>query len=515
MISLSYSKIKKIVFPILAIPFIIFSIGWLKWYWAVLTSIAVVLCVYYGAYYKSEKKDNEIKISYWMLLIIVALAFIWVWQSGMGGFWAQSKDYPWRNAIFRDLVLFEWPVKYELYDGALVYYISFWLVPAIFGKIALLFGATDAMAFEVASVAIFLWGVILVTLLFLLLILIFKVTDKRQQFLVLIGFILFSGLDILGSIEPLGANLYHIEWWADICQYSSFTTCLFWVFNQSVIVWICMACLLQEKDIKNFVFLGMMCFFSGPLPFLMYFVYCLVWGIKYAIRYIKMHKVKQLMKSIFSIGNILSTVVIFPFIATYFLSSLGISGGAAIRIDATQLESMAGVETSTGGSEIITYILFILFEFGIFALLIVRKQYKSAIFWTTIVSLLIFPFIKIGYGSDFPMRASIPAIFMMYIMVYEFILKEKVQLLKKGTINRLLYILLIVCLVLGSITPIVEFYRGVRQVNLYGLDNPMEDYIYTLSGENVSEDKVLTAHMYGNFVSAKPNEHFFFQYFAK
>ena len=169
MITLSYSKIKKYAFTALAIPFIVFAIGFLKWYWAVVAVVATLACVWLGAFAKNKNSqeskvvsvvDSEKKISVkkWIFILLIVIAAIWVWQSGIGGFWAQSKDYPWRNAIYRDIVLRDWPVYYKLYDSALVYYIAFWLPPALIGKLALLLGANDVVAFQAASVAIYIWS---------------------------------------------------------------------------------------------------------------------------------------------------------------------------------------------------------------------------------------------------------------------------------------------------------------------------------------------------------------------
>ena len=537
MLTLSYAKIKKYEFIALAIPFIVFAIGWLKWYWAVVAVVATLACVWFGAFAKTKKEnddkvvalsdaDKKITIKKWIFVLLIAIALIWVWQSGIGGFWAQSKDYPWRNAIYRDIVIRDWPVFYDMYGAALVYYIGFWLPPALLGKLALLFGANEIVAFQVASVAIYVWSVLLIVILFALLITLLKADTTKKQLLVVLGFIFFSGLDILGSIEPLGANLYHIEWWANDYQYSSFTTCLFWVFNQCIIPWIAFACLLQEKSIRNFVYLGMMCLFSGPLPFVGFFIFCLALGVIKGVEAIRNKRSLAFVKDIISPSNMIATVFIFVFIATYLLSNAAISGGGALRVSQDSAivqseeasESVDGTVTEATSSlqmdKVGQYLMFIFLEFGIFALLIMRKNYRNPLFYVMLASLLVFPFLKIGGGVDFPMRASIPALVYLYYLVMEFLIKEHHWMQKKGTTNRMLYILLIVTLVLGSITPLVEFYRGCRQVALYTLDNPMEDYLYTLSGEGPFGE-VESGYEYANFVAVDPEQQTFFKYFAK
>lgn len=530
MLELSYSSLKKYAYCALGLPFIVFAIGWMKWYWAIPAIAATIVCVFFGAFKrckvtdKSAVNDGEIKrtkIKKWMFFLVIAIALIWVWQSGIGGFWAQSKDYPWRNAIFRDIVLRDWPVYYDVYDGALVYYIGFWLVPALFGKLALLMGANDVLAFQVASVAIFIWAAFLIIILFSLLITLFRANTVKKQLLIILGFVFFSGLDILGSIEPLGANFYHLEWWANNYQYSSFTTCMFWVFNQSIIPWITLACLLQEKRIRNYVFLGMMCLFSGPLPFIGLFLFCITLGMIKGVEAIKGRQIKDFIKDIVSPSNLSATMFVFVFIAAYLLSNAAISGGGALRLDQNatiiQSESAAGNAVMSGESleNLITYIKFIMFEFGFYVILVGRKYYKNPLFYVMLASLLVFPFIKIGGGADFPMRASIPALFYLYYLVMRFLMDEKHWMKQKGTVNRLLYIVLIVVFLLGCATPAVEFYRGCRQVVKLGLDNPMEDYLYTLGGDGPNVWRVESGYEYGNFVSVHPGEKVFFKYFAK
>ena len=524
MFTFSYAKIKKYAYCICALPFIVFAIGWLKWYWAVVAVIAIFVCVYSGVFQneKEQLEDNEnISVKPVIFAGVAAITLFWVWQSGMGGFWAQSSDYPWRNAIYRDIVLRDWPVFYEKYGGALVYYIGFWLVPALFGKIALFLGAGSELAFQVASVAVFVWTILLIMILFSLLFTLLHADTGKKQLLVVLGFIFFSGMDILGVVESFESINYHLEWWAYFYQYSSFTTCLFWVFNQSVIPWILFACLLQEKTVQNYVFLGMMCLFSGPLPFVGFFIYCIAFAIRYGIAAFRSKEVKEFLKKLFSLSNILAALFLFIIIATYLLSNTAISGGGALRVEenAVMDEEEVEAKTDTWAEDFFveygTYFSFVLFEFGIYALLICRNNKKNPLFYVTIMCLLIFPFLKIGNGKDFPMRASIPALVYMYYLVMQFLMAEKKCLAQKGTINKKLYITLVITLILGSFTPLMEFYRGGRQVIECGLDNPEEDYLYTLGGDSSQGVIVESGYEYANFVSLNTEGQIFFKYFAQ
>ena len=119
-----------------------------------------------------------------------------------------------------------------------------------------------------------------------------------------------------------------------------------------------------------------------------------------------------------------------------------------------------------------------------------------------------------GNQADFPMRASIPALFLMYIFVTKFILSEKDCIKEKGSVKRIMFILLIICNFIGAATPCVEFYRGCRQIVLKGFDNPMEDFLYTLGsdGPYAREDAV---YYLGNFGTNSPEDKIFFRYICK
>lgn len=531
-IKIKYKYLRTIALYLITLPSLVFAVGWLKWYFASLFILGIAICLFFAIRSFTNKPEKYIEINISTLIIFAIIAVIWTWLSGIGGFWAQSKDYPWRNAIFRDLILRDWPVHYSNPNGYMTYYIGYWLFPAIFGKLAYSFGVNEVWAFRIGNTALALWTVTLIFLLFLLLISLFKVRDIKKQVFVILLFVFFSGLDLLGSIEPLGVNLYHIEWWADYWQYSSFTTCLFWVFNQSVIPWICVALLLQENDVSSFVHIGIMCLLCGPFPFIGYFIYAVALGIIKFVKSIKDHILFNYFKKVFSVQNIVCALIIFPFIGLFLLANDAISGGGKLRIndDSVFVLSEYSVDNQNAESESLTevaqsnitpniymigkYLAFIFVEFGIFAILIIRKEYRNPLYYLTIFCLLVFPFLKMGNQADFPMRASIPALFLMYIFVTKFILSEKDCIKEKGSVKRIMFIVLIICIFIGAATPCVEFYRGCRQIVLKGFDNPMEDFLYTLGsdGPYAREDAV---YYLGNFGTNSPEEKFFFRYMCK
>ena len=105
MISLKYSFIKKLAFIYISLPLICFFVGWLKWYYAIPSCLAVIISLIF-AFLKKDKNNEEksVDISYQFLATLISLSLFYCLFCGIGRLWAQSKDYPWRNAIFRDII---------------------------------------------------------------------------------------------------------------------------------------------------------------------------------------------------------------------------------------------------------------------------------------------------------------------------------------------------------------------------------------------------------------------------
>ena len=568
MIEIKYGQLRKIAFIILALPFIVFSIGWLKWYWSIVCVLAVGICLYFGLIRDEDHifEEHTIEVSWPVIFAIMAIALIWVWQSGIGGFWAQSEDFRYRNAIYRDIVLRDWPVIYPATGHALVYYIGYWLVPAVFGKLVLFAGAEEAAAFNIANTALFIWTFFVVMIIFLLIMYTLKVNSGKKQLFVIGLFILFSGADIIGNVGYTWNSIdYHFEWWAVDYQFSSFTTCLFWVFNQALPAWACFMCIMNEKSIKNYIFLGMMCLFCAPLPFVGVFIYCLFYGVKKLLESRKEGTIKDFIKSIFSVSNILSVLFVFPVIGTYLLSNVAIKGANALRINdsAIVMEGSAAASQNAPFSHnpVINYVSFVCIEFALYMIFMAWKYRKSAVYYVTFASLLIIPLLKIGGKHDFSMRASIPALIMVFLLVAKFLIEERGVLKNTGSngtegklnestksdstvkakermkskeqvkskemlkskemmqakdtasLKKLTYILVIIFLILGTLTPAMEFLRGFHEVGEYGIHNEKYDDIYTLGCDGPYDEpgKKLT---YGNFVCVDPEDDLFFKVFA-
>lgn len=121
------------------------------------------------------------------LALLVGLALVWSWIAGLGGFFAQTWDYHFRNALLHDLINHSWPVVWDTPKGvvALDYYLAWSLLPALVGKALGWKAATLAMA------AISAAGAFLVLLIFV------RVVGTWRWWIPLV-FVLWSGMDIVG-----------------------------------------------------------------------------------------------------------------------------------------------------------------------------------------------------------------------------------------------------------------------------------------------------------------------------
>lgn len=167
------------------------------------------------------------------VLAVVLCALAWTFFSGIGGYFYQNEDHYGRNAIFHDLLNHSWPVYFDGTPYALDYYVGFWILPALVGKLlSALMGAS--WLWPAANAALFVQTVWFLALTLLLLLAVVQVQAFCKVCLSLVVFVLFSGMDVLMARYNPEAWRHQIEWWAQCYQFSSNTTCLFWVYNQAV-----------------------------------------------------------------------------------------------------------------------------------------------------------------------------------------------------------------------------------------------------------------------------------------
>ena len=482
---LRYSFLRIIAACYIACPIVIFFIGFLKWYYALVGICAVGYSLYQIANKKQAvlQEERSIEISFRTVLGVFILMLIWTYLGGMNGYWYQSSDYSVRNAILRDLVTHSWPVTYNNGSTALTYYIGHWLPAAIIGKLANTVFHSIKLAWLSARMALWVWSSLGLTILSLLLFLYVKADNRRKRITVVVIMILFSGMDIIGTIlehkltKNLSAEVLHLEWWSPKnWQYSSITTCLYWVFNQAIVPWIVTMLVLADSNSRQYMFYISSCLLCAPMPTVGLCFLIVGKEIPALIVGIKSRNIMTRLKSIFSTSNIFVLLTCIPIIISYYLCS-----STTADIEA---------KTTVTGADPVVYSLFQLglfymLEVGILLLILWPSNKKSILFYVAALSLIVMPLIHVGKGSDFCMRGSIPALFLLMVFSSDYLVKIKKSKneSKKTRRQNCLTIALVTVLVIGAVTPVVEIYRGIYHVISEGTVRLADDALYSFENE--------------------------------
>lgn len=496
---ISTSFLDKISYVWLCIPLLIFLGLWLKIYVGLF--LVVLLFVSLKEVFKENSK-KYIEVNKKTLLLIIFLTTLWCISSGIGGFVYQSPDWQIRNAIFRDLVNFSFPVQYD--NGSmLVYYMGLFLPGSLFAKIFLPLG--KEIAFNIGNYFTLVYIVFGINIIVLQLIRLLKASNKQQLFILFL-FIFFSGIDILQPNILQNLATFHIER-HNYLQYSSFTTLLFWVYNQAVAPWLITILFLKNPyKIENFGFLGAMCIFYSPLAFCAMLVYFSCISIICIKKHLKTKKFKHIFKKIFSKNNlIILPLIIIEYL--YFRSNSTLNNDKLIFI----FSSLKDIKAK----EIIELLLFIFMEAGIFFVLMWNKFKSDIIFQITFILLLIIPLFRIGDCGDFCMRVSIPAILILMTYTARYLFNCKKNFCK---------MLLIAVIFIGALTPCTEFFRCFLYTVFVKKELHVKDDIKTLNNKIYKDNckyeftsrisSLTNVTNYCNYGAIEPERYFFFKYLA-
>lgn len=427
----------RITYLYLSIPFLIFCMGWLR------LSIAlpvVGLIIFVLWQFLQHDQTSQEKTPLQIIFYVALLAGLWVFFSGVGGYSFQNWDHHWRNAVLRDLIEYDWPVIYSNPDKGpikmLVYYVGYWLPAALAGKL---------LGWKFANFILFLWTWLSVFLVLFHL----NIRLKASFFKTTLLFIFFSGMDVLGTLlfsqdyPTLWPPIQHLEIWSGNLQYSSFTTQLFWVFNQAVPAWLCCALILESNglpfDKSNLIsfdqkiFIWSLCFFFAPLASIGLFPYlCIEW--------LKGMNFKLLFKNIRPGLLFASGIVVLTSFLFFSSNSAAQERG---------IQSLAFMD----------FLPFFFLEGGALWLFLASAKWRDPYWIVTGLLLLALPFIQFGSGRDFVMRASIAPLFYLMVMTGEVVFQN--------TVSRFYRMAFITMFVLGALTPLYEINRSIYRTFEY------------------------------------------------
>jgi len=439
--------IQRIAFGYLLLPFLIFCLGFLRY--SIGVPVSLILLWIYFRLIVNIKSVKYVFFSKKEIIVSIVVLLLWVWLSGIGGFAFQNWDHHYRNAVFHDLINYPWPVKYSNFGNpniGLVYYLGYWLPSALIGKL---------LGWQAANAMLFVWTFIGISIAVILL----KEKIKISMIPISLMMILFSGMDILGQalitfndpekVSFLWPPLSHLEWWSDYFQFSSMTTQLFWIYNQAIPTWVCIALYLILPEKKYSIFLWALCLFLTPITALGFLPFIVIDLAKDILRQPRRYFAPKISKKeileqkyylfhnySFIFDNLFGALIIFIISCAYFFVNNASTGLLIKAVDRLQFPIL---------------IIFLAFECLPLILLIVKPNLYNSDWYLVLFILVFCPLFLSGSGIHFSMRVSIPALYYLMVMVLESISKLK-------PFSRTM---IVACLLIGAITPVYEINRSI------------------------------------------------------
>ncbi len=496
--SVPFKWISITAYAVLIIPILIFFWGWLKWYFALLFSIILLVGAFWSIKCDYWINSDKIDLPVFHFVLIAAVIGIWILFSGSCGFGVSNIDTPWRTACLRDLINFDWPVYFPETGVTLCYYFTFWLVPALFGK---LFGLTAAFAVQ------WLWMTLIVVTSFLLIAYLFRNYSVRTLWLICVFLVMWSGLNLLGAavIDIFGWNLMGIQFGLNemYCQgfyngegfnflYRSNQEFIEMCYNQ-IPVWLVVPLFLQNRNIRNFAFLGLILFPFSPWGTLGLGILMII----DAVQYIAKNSFKSFFKEAFSVQNICAILAV-AVVFILFLTS-GSTGDSDEGIG-------FGILTLSkfDVSRIVGLVVFWVCEFGIYFAFMWRKYKKDFNFVVLLPILMLIPLFWAGniWGRDFCMNVSLPALFILMIYMIGYV-KDEVSGKKMTPVHAVL----IFSLAVAATTPVFDWTAKVMEMINKRSCVIQNDRFYTYSNKQIE--------LMGNQGAVDAEQSLFFKYLAK
>ncbi len=483
MLSIRSRTLTALTLGYLALPVALFLCGWLKIWLGIPVAALLALAVVWHV--RGEDAGDAVELGRWpaALAMLAALA-LWVFLSGQGGYFYQSYDHHWRNAIFHDLIDQPWPVRYEQTGAALVYYLVYWLPAAAVGK---------AFGWAAANAALYLWSLLGVGLCALLLLRELQARTLGERLLIVAALALFSGLDVLGmAMQQMStgrANWQHLEWWAGYYQFSSNSTQLFWVYNQTVAPWLATVLLLRQRRAGGMALLCALTLPYAPMPF----VGLLPLALAQVVRALRgrARDFWPWLRGALEPQTAAALAIGIVF-ALYFSSNAAAGSGRSPWFWASAQPLWAAVSM---------YGFFLLLEVGVPLLVLWHCDHRQPMLRAVAATLALCPLFAVGQASDFCMRASIPALMVLMVLCLRALLDaRRVRRFRPAIVA------LALCLLLGAATPLTEIKRGALAVAQAGRLGLVADDIGTL------RDKVDD---FDNFLAFNARERPFFRYLAR
>ncbi len=419
----------------IALPSFFYLGGWVAPAYGIPAAAVLALCVAlsFTRAFVSTRRFRILPTA-----IALGVAALWTTLGGVGHFVYANADWIVRDAALLDLVRNPWPVVYDAVSGQAALMlrapIGFYLPAAAIGKL---------LGIRVAELALLAWTVLGVFLTFMLM---QRDHPRASQLLARLAvFMLFSGMDIVGWMTH--HNPYsigeHLEWWAYLFQYSSHTTQLFWVPNHALPGWISIAWLLGYQGKSLPIGLAILMVALTPLwsP-LTAIGLAPIFGVAIVAELVRKRNGSSLVAlvDLRVVGAVLiCCALVYPYL---LLGSETIGSGFTSRVP------------WVGEDFLPRYVEFVLFEFALFATLLLWRHGFEPLLVSAVAVLLLLPLYRFGGANDLAMRASIPALALLAIRLGDWLSTPVAQ-----TRDARARVFAVALLAIGAVTPLMEIAR--------------------------------------------------------
>ena len=394
-------------------------------WWA---GVALIGCAALGRALLRARWSGQVSLS--TLAICAAVAFCLLLLGGEGRITYANTDWQVRDALLRDLGRFAWPFAYDQPGGPLILRapLGMYLLPALIGKWA---------GSYAAEIALLIQNSVLLTL---VLVMGSGVFASRHEKMIALGvFTGFSCMNLVGQLLVHRSVLLHLDGWAGM-QYSAHVTQAFWVPQHALAGWIFAALYLlwlgqRAPAVALWAVMPLLALLS-PLA--------LIGCLPFAVHAFASTVAKRELTWGAVLWPVLAGVICLPSLLYLIAGSGSVgAGGAQFKWD--------------------VYITFLALEIGgyCYALWLTRRHLRFGIVPTTItvVMLILLPLGRIGNSADFTMRAGIPALALLSLMIAA-ILSSDEPGQDRATLRRARRLILIV-FAIGLATPIGEICRAL------------------------------------------------------
>lgn len=374
---------------------ILFFIGWCRWYYSVPLS-----CIMLYVILKSFKNDTSkgtveiVRTKFWIACVV---AVVMMAVCGIGGYVVQPNDHFGRNAIFSDTFNYSWPVYNKSENLYQCYYLAFWMVPALAGKL-----------FNSINIGYFAQLVWISAALILLYLNICRFMGKARLSY-LFFFYFFCGLKIIECLVflPFFAhnNFLHdtiltlaTNGSPQAFHAGSMVQLLYDPYNQTIPLFLGMMLIFNNCKSRMILFYYSLLLLYAPFPFAGLGPVVFVIWIENLLC-IGKHKASY----IFSVENITALLVL-TISLLYLLSNINGSYRGWRVVDSWPVF-------------IYGFIVYVVFEYLVYLLIGYKACRDKLVLWTAFITTCIFGWYQIGLHNDFCFRSNMPLIFILCLLV--------------------------------------------------------------------------------------------------